>query len=218
MFNDRMDAASQLGTKLAQYLGQYPLILAIPRGGVPIGKYLADTLHGELDVVLVRKIAHPLLPEYALGAVDESGWTYYSPFADAVVPHGENLDVERLRQLDLIRQRRARYTPTHTGLDPAGRVVIVVDDGVATGATMLTALHELRSKHAARLICAIPVASNDALRLIRPEVDELVCLSVPLHLDAISLHYQHFPQVSDEEVVKCLQGHRSSGQEIHREH
>ena len=175
MFKDRMDAASQLGTQLAQYRGQHPLILAIPRGGVPLGQYLADTLQGDLDVVLARKIAHPLLPEYALGAVDESGWTYYSPFADAVIQHGDNLDVERLRQLDLIRQRRARYTPTRLALDPAGRVVIVVDDGVATGATMLAALHELRSKHPARLICAIPVASNDAIRLAPRWMSWYVC-------------------------------------------
>ncbi len=205
MYQDRHDAALQLASRLGAYRGQHPLVLGIPRGGVPMAHCIANALEGELDVVMAQKMAHPLLPEYAIGAVNEGGWTYYSPFADTLIRSPLELDVEKLHQLDLIRQRRAQYTPTREPLEIRGRLVIVVDDGVATGATMVAALQEVRSRLPRKLVCAVPVASHESLRQIRPWVDELVCLQAPAQLEAISLHYRQFAPVSDAEVVRCLQ-------------
>ena len=202
VFQDRDDAARQLAAALQAYRGQHPLVLAIPRGAVPMAKAVAAALQGDFDVVLVRKLRLPFQPEVAMGSVDESGWTYLAPYAASV--GAEAIATEKRWQMDTIRQRRAQYTPLRAPIAPTGRTVIVVDDGLATGATMIAALHGLRQQHPARLVCAVPVSSPEALEKIRPLADEVVCLQVPLDFQAVGQFYRNFPQVDDGEVIALM--------------
>ncbi len=206
MFYDRDDAANQLIEKLQDYKGKHPLILAIPRGAVPMAKIIADKLGGNYDVVLVRKLRAPLQPELAIGSVDESGWTYIADFAASTGADHEYIEAEKLAQMATIKQRRAQYTPVRPPIDPAGRIVIVIDDGLATGATMLAALHGLRNKKPAKLICAVPVSPPETLYKVAELADEVVCLESPENFRAVGQFYDDFPQVEDDEVIKILQG------------
>lgn len=203
-FRNREHAALALAEALAAFRGRHPLILAIPRGAVAMGRVLAECLDGDLDVVLARKIGAPWNPELAVGAIDETGWRYVAPHAWATGIDEAYLQREGDRQLDLIRRRRRRYTPGRAPLDPAGRTVIVVDDGLATGATMIAALHAVRRGHPATLVCAVPVAAEDALAAVRPWADTVVCLSTPAWFAGVGAHYIDFAQVDDEDVVSAL--------------
>lgn len=203
-FANRNQAADRLADALQAYKGQNPLVLAIPRGAVPMGLQLAKALGGELDVVLVRKLRAPFNPEFAIGSIDESGWTYIADHAESAGGTPAYLEQEKQAQLATIRKRRAQYTPLRPPIDPAGRIVIVVDDGLATGATMISALHALRGRKPARLICAVPVAPPDTLEKIRPYVDEVVCLEAPLGFRAVGQFYADFPQIEDAEVEAIL--------------
>ncbi|MBU2717881.1 phosphoribosyl transferase, partial [Acidithiobacillus ferridurans] len=142
-YANREAAAELLARSLTAYDGKDPLVLAIPRGALPMGRIIANALHGDLDVVLVRKIGAPGNPEYAVGAVDESGRVWMDPIAGRLGIGEQYIRDEATRQLEVIKARRAQYTPIHPAIDPRGRVVIVVDDGVATGATLGAALRLL---------------------------------------------------------------------------
>lgn len=204
MFHDRDEAAHRLADQLKAYRGKHPLILAIPRGAVPMAKIIADQLAGELDVVLVRKLRAPQQPELAIGSVDESGWTYLADYARAYGGTADYIEAEKRDQMATIRQRRAQYTPIRPPISPADRTVIVIDDGLATGATMISALHGLRAMKPAKLICAVPVAPPDTLAKVADLADEVVCLEAPDFFQAVGQFYRHFPQVDDEEVIEIL--------------
>ncbi|MFC7300195.1 alpha/beta family hydrolase [Cognatiluteimonas weifangensis] len=202
-FRDRSDAARQLAAALAPYRKSRPVVLAIPRGAVPMGRIVADELDGELDVVLVRKLGAPGNPEYAIGAVDEQGRVMLNPYPAWIGADDAYVDQEAQRQLALIRERRQRYRG-HAGIALGGRTVIVLDDGIATGATMLAALKAVRAQDPARLVCAVPVAARDSLAQVERLADHVVCLATPSPFIAVGQHYLDFPGVSDEDVARIL--------------
>jgi predicted phosphoribosyltransferase len=207
IFDSRLDAGRQLARALAAYRGRNPLVLAIPRGAVEMGAEVAKALEGELDVVLVKKLRAPYSPEFAVGAVDETGWTYIAPHARGTGADDAYLEEEKAAQLETLRRRRSEYTPARAPVDPRGRIAIVVDDGIATGASMIAALHSVRAREPARLVCAVPVAAPESLETIRPYADEVVCLEAPEYFQAVGQFYREFEQVEDEAVVALLARH-----------
>jgi predicted phosphoribosyltransferase len=207
IFDSRIDAGWHLAKALAAYRGRNPLVLAIPRGAVEMGAIVAAELEGELDVVLVKKLRAPDSPEFAVGAVDETGWTYIAPHAAMAGADASYLAKEKSVELELLRKRRAQYTPARAPADPGGRVAIVVDDGIATGASMIAALHAVRARKPACLVCAVPVAAPESLEQVRPYADEVVCLEAPEFFHAVGQFYRQFPQVEDDEVVALLARH-----------
>lgn len=208
IFANRNDAAKRLAAALEFCRGENPLVLAIPRGAVPMGRVIADALDGELDVLLVRKLRSPYSPELAIGAVDETGWTFIAPHAREVGATTEYIEREKRTQLALVKERRALYTPGRPPLNPEGKIAIVVDDGLATGATMVAALHAVRTKTPAKLICAVPVASSRSLETVRGYADEMICLEVPQDFYAVGQFYGSFPQIEDQDVVALLEARR----------
>lgn len=203
-FLDRADAGRQLAGALARYRGMQPLVLAIPRGGVPVGRVVADALGGEFGVVLVRKLGAPSNPELAIGAVDEQGTILLNENANEVGADPGYINREAARQLLLMRERRRRYGEGQGTPAVAGRTVIVVDDGLATGATMAAALRALRMQRPARLVCALPVASAEGLADVRRQADEVVCLATPTPFHAVGVHYRDFSSVDDAAVCAAL--------------
>lgn len=203
-FKNRDQAARLLAEKLAKYRGKNPLVLAIPRGAVPMGKIIAESLGGELDVVLVHKLGAPGEPELAIGAVDETGQVYIADYVESLDISKEYIEAEKQTQLHALRKRRALYTPFRPPIDPSGRIVIVVDNGIATGATMIAALRAVRARKPARLVAAAAVISPETLDRIAREADEAVCLEVPEFFYAVGEFFEDFSQVSDEEVIASL--------------
>ena len=203
MFRNRMDAAEALTQALAPLNLQQPLVLAIPRGAVPMARVIADTLRGELDVVLVRKLGAPGNPEYAIGAVSEQGDITLRPGSAAT--YGEHyIEAEVAEQSQRLQQRRAQYTPVRRPVSAAGRHVIVVDDGGATGATMEAALKAVRAQRPAWLVAALAVAPPEVVQRLEAQADAVVCLHAPPHFYAVGQFFEDFSQVSDEDVVRLL--------------
>jgi putative phosphoribosyl transferase len=208
-FENRAHAGRLLASRLDEYRNQHPLVLAIPRGAVPMGRVVAEALGGELDVVLVRKLRAPEDPELAIGSIDETGAVYLDPDARGLWDE-RYLVHEKKIQLDTLRRRRQRYDPAGSPIDAAGRVAIVLDDGIATGSTMIAALRAARARRPSKLVAATAVASADALRLIRGEADDVICLETPELLFAIGYHFHDFSPVSDEEVIATLRDVRKT--------
>ncbi len=216
-FENREEAATLLAHTLEKFCGKNPLILGIPRGGVVMAQILAEQLEGEMDVVLVRKLRAPDQPELAVGAIDENGTVFMADFAQTLDLPPSYLDREIQTQLEILKERRRRYTPFNTRINPTGRIVVVVDDGIATGSTFQAALHFLRLQNPARLIAATAVAPAESLNHIRPLADEVFCLETPHTFSAVGQFFKDFSQVSDEEVEEVLKRKASPSSSIFRE-
>ena len=201
-FKNRGDAATQLAGRLSAYKGQKPLILGVPRGAVPMARTIADALDGELDVVLVRKLRAPGQPELAIGAVDEAGTVLKGRYFD--VADEEYMRGEVRAQQGVIRARREMYTRAQKALDPMGRIVVIVDDGIATGSSMLAAIRSVRARKPRKLIVAIGVAPAQSLAQIEAKADEVVCLYAPADFYAVGQFFDDFSEVTDDMVVTAL--------------
>lgn len=205
-FVDRHDAGRQLAEQLTSLADEQVVVVALPRGGVPVAHEIAAALEAPLEILAVRKLGAPHNPEYGIGAVAEDGTCVIDAEAVGVlgISNGE-LDATIASESAELMRRVATYRGGRAPLDLEGRTVVVVDDGVATGLTDTAALRAVRHMKPRRIVLAVPVCSPDALRRLRAEADDIVCLRVPRLLRSISQWYDDFSQVSDEEVLRDLQ-------------
>jgi putative phosphoribosyl transferase len=206
-FANRQAAGRALARELAKKHLVEPVVLALPRGGVPVAVQIAKALKAPLDLVLVRKIGVPFEPELAAAAVVDGGEPEIVVNDDVISLAGldcDYIDQEAKRELAEIERRRQAYLGDRPRVPLAGRTLIVVDDGIATGASVRAALKALRRRGPKALVLAVPVASAETVEALRAEVDQLVCLATPEPFLAIGIHYLDFRQLSDQEVVSCL--------------
>lgn len=207
IFPDRREAGRRLAEALAKFAGPDTVVLALPRGGVPVGYEVATALRAPLDVVLVRKIGAPGQPELGVGAVVD-GATPQIVWNDRVLeevrPSPTFLKGEQQRQLQEIERRRSLYRGEREAQPVKDRTVLVVDDGIATGGTVRAVLRALSQAKPRRLVLAVPVAPRESLEELRNETDEIVCLATPEPFYAVGLHYENFDQTTDEEVIDLL--------------
>jgi len=211
LFHDRRDAGIHLAKALAHLASSRPLVLALPRGGVPVAFEVARALHADLDLLFVRKLGAPGYEELGIGAVVDGADPQLVLNEDVVRqlgPTPEYIRAEMRRQLAEIDRRRRAYLGDRDPLPVAGRTVIVVDDGIATGGTIKAALKGMNKAHPARLILAVPVAPAEVIASLRDECDDVICLYEPYPFYAVGAHYVVFDQTSDAEVVRLLDAAR----------
>ena len=207
-FKDRTDAGRKLAKALAGYKNQQPVILALPRGGVPVAAEVAALLDAPLDLILVRKIGVPFQPELAMGAVVDGGTPLIVRNEDVIGLAGiDDAEFKAICDSELaeIERRHQRYLGSREHVDVSGRTAIVIDDGVATGATTRAALRATRMRNPKKLVLAVPVAPTDNLAALRSDADDVICLEDHEFFGAIGLYYADFNQVTDEEVIEILQ-------------
>ncbi|RIA55732.1 phosphoribosyltransferase [Dichotomicrobium thermohalophilum] len=212
-FNDRREAGRKLAEALRHYRGKDAVVLALPRGGVPVAAEVAASLDAPLDLLLVRKVGVPWQPELAMGAVIDGAEPITVRNEDIIglanVTEGD-FDAAAQRELEEIERRRKRYIGERPRPTIKDHVAIIIDDGIATGATVRAAIRGLKRKDPTKVVLAVPVAPPSTVESLREEVDELVCLEAPEMFHAISLYYREFSQVSDEEVTRILDSARAT--------
>ena len=206
-FKNRSEAGQKLARALSNYKDHHPVILALPRGGVPVAAEVAAALDAPLDLILVRKIGVPLQPELAMGAVVDGGAPVIVRNEDVI----QSADIDEIQfkavcdgELAEIERRRQRYLGSRERVNVTGCTAIVIDDGIATGATMRAALRATRMRNPKKLVLAVPVAPSESIVAMREEADEVVCLEDHEFFGAISYYYADFRQTSDEEVIEIL--------------
>lgn len=212
MFKNRTDAGQQLADVLEEHGIEADLVVAIPRGGLPVGRVVADRLRVPLDIVSARKVGAPQNPEFAIGAVAADGtvWLNESAIAEFGVTDAyleEQIDVQRQAAVEKVRRYRGDRSP----LEFEGKTVLVVDDGVATGATTIACIRQIRNAGADRVILAVPVGPPDTIEQLQNEADAVICVETPPHFRAVGQFYESFDQVSDERAKGYLDSNGERG-------
>lgn len=206
MYRDRAEAGRLLADRLTDLAGRPDVVvLGLVRGGVPVAREIARRLDAPLDVLVVRKLGMPLAPEVAFGALGPDGVQVLNEMVAGGLGEAERAGVREREQAELDRRER-RYRPGRPPLDLHGRTAVVVDDGLATGATARAAVQVARHLGAARVVVAVPVGSEQAFDLLKPEADQVVCLQLPPEFGAVGAYYDDFHEVSDDEVTEALTG------------
>lgn len=203
-FKNREEAAQLLIEKLSDYRGMNPLVLAIPCGGVGMGRMIADALKGDLDVALAHKLAMPDDPELAVGAVSENGAYFTASYLATLGVTQDWVQKEVKKQTASLQEQRRLFTVNGPRISAADRLVILVDDGIATGSTTLAAIRGVAAEFPRKIVVATPVAPPDTIELIRKEADEVILIAAPKDFRSVSDFYENFPQVSDTEVAELL--------------
>lgn len=204
LFQDRVEAGRRLGRELTSLRGAHPVVLALPRGGVPVGLEVARALGAPLDVLVVRKLGAPGHAEFALGAIAPG-----AVYVDQSIVRQLGVPVAYLEQIAVaeareLARREEAYRAGRPPVEIAGRVAVLVDDGLATGATVRAAIASLRRRAPARIVVAAPVGAPETIERLRALADQVVCLAAPMDFRAVSLYYDDFAPTSDAEVVRCL--------------
>lgn len=218
-FADRADAGKRLARRLARYAEQAPVVIALPRGGVPVGYEIASALHAPLDIMVVRKIGAPGERELGIGALvdgDHPETVLNEDLLRTIGVSREYLDREIAAEVKEIHRRESVYRRGHPAIPLARRTVLVVDDGIATGGSIRAALRGVRRRGVHKIVLAVPVAAVETLRMLRADVDEIECLQTPEYFGAIGEFYRDFSQTSDEEVIELLDRARGIRDEAER--
>ena len=204
IFENRTEAGRKLAEKLIKFKGQDVIVFALPRGGVPVAAEVAKGLESPLDLIITRKIGHPFNPEYAMAAVTENG--YLTLNKDEAVNATEDWFVESLEKAENeARRERKLYFGKIPRLSATGKIAIIVDDGLATGLTMETAIQDLKRQKPSQIIIAVPLGPVDTIELITKDVNEIIVVEIPeIYLGAVGSYYHEFNQISDEEVINIL--------------